>query len=806
MFSLLARLLLLTQRIPWLILAFSVLLSLASIIPVSRLRWELGIADLLPADLPARVAQDTVQKKFGGLGTLTVVVHSADSLANHRFIQSMVDSLHRDSRVNFTEYKTESSFYRKHKFLYIRLQDLQLIHQRITDLVQSRKRQHNPFLVQIVDEAADSSARPNLVLEDLERKYLNDLLDYLGNEDGTIRVLNIYPMHDVTDLTAMRALFSRVRELQRNIPGSEKLEIAYGGAAYDQVATGKTLLAEARKTAWISGAIVLLILMIRFIRHPQAPLLTAIPLAMVTLWSLAGAGLLYGRINLFTLLLGLVIPGVGSEISTHLLSRYSEERRKGLSPELALESTILGVAPPVAASAFTSAAAFFCLCLLPLKGIQEFGTVAGIGILLNWLAVGTILPALLLVLQRKHFFRVYGPRITKRRDFWARPFRIWKRILIPLALFTLIAASQGVFPSINYHFSDTEYQLPSLQANRLLEKAGLPFTEPAIILLPNAQTSEALLSTLQSNLEEDPTPTIDRVTTFSSLLPRHQEEKLRLLSEIHAMLPPEVVATLRGVDSANVRKIFENWDTEPLTVEDLPFSYRRKFQGRDGSVGEFGFIFPSIDPDDGLQCRRFANDVRDIKLPDGKIYHATGTPILRAALLDLTLPWLHLSLLTGVASIVFLVLVFQNRLYRTLLTLVSPLVGFLWFLSLMRLLHIELNAYSVLVFPLLIGMAVDGALHLWHRYQEESTGSLHYILRHTGITVCLASSTTIIAYSGLLFSSHPGLRSMGLVAVLGLLCLLAAHLTIFPLVAGWLDMRRYKRRRAAEAQQSSPHG
>jgi len=255
-----------------------------------------------------------------------------------------------------------------------------------------------------------------------------------------------------------------------------------------------------------------------------------------------------------------------------------------------------------------------------------------------------------------------------------------------------------------------------------------------------------------------------------------------------------VVATLRGVDSANVRKIIENWDNEPLSVEDLPFSYRRKFQGRDGSVGEFGFIFPSIDPDDGLQCRRFAKDVRDIMLPDGTIYHATGTPVLRAALLDLTLPWLHISLAACIGAIILIVLVFENRFSRALLLLSSPLVGFLWLLSLMRLFHIDLNAYSVLVFPLLAGMAVDGALHLWHRYQEESTGSLHYILRHTGVTVVLASGTTIVTFSGLLFSSHPGLRSMGLLTVLGLICLLVAHLTIFPLVAGWLDMRRYKRR------------
>jgi len=164
MFPLLARLLLATQRFPRLVLGLALLLSLVSIVPVSRLRWELGIADLLPTDLPARAIQDTVQKKFGGLGTLTVVVHSQDSLANHLFIKALADSLQGDSRINFLEYRTEAAFYRRHKFLYIRLNDLKLIQRRITDLVETQKEKHNPFLVQLVDEAADTNARPNLVL------------------------------------------------------------------------------------------------------------------------------------------------------------------------------------------------------------------------------------------------------------------------------------------------------------------------------------------------------------------------------------------------------------------------------------------------------------------------------------------------------------------------------------------------------------------------------------------------------------------------------------------------------------------
>ena len=792
MFSLLARLLLATQKVPGVIIALSLMATLASIMPVANLQWDLDIIRLLPKDLPARSVQDSIQRKFGGLGTLTLVVHSPDSAANHRHIQTLADSLKNDLRINFIEYRTEAEFYRRNKFLYIDLPDLELIHDRIENLVNTQKSLHNPFLVQIVED--DTTAPPpTLELADLEQKYLRDLRDYLGNASGTIQVLDIYPTHSISDLSAMRALFNRVRQVEQRIPGP-KPTVIYGGAAYDQVATGKTLLAEARQTAWISAGILLLIFLIRFFRHPQAPVLAVIPLGMVTLWSLAVAGMLYGRINLFTLLLGLVIPGVGSEMATHLLGRYSEERRKGLSPVLALESTILGMGPPVTASAFTTAAAFFCLGFLPLQGIKEFAVVGGFGILLNWLAMGALLPALLLVMQRKHFFRVYGSPIVRRQDYNARPFIMPSKMLGTLVVFTFLVAIRGFLPAINYDFSTTEYSKPSQEANRLLEQAGLPYNDPAVILIPNASTSEDILNTLHAHHAKDASPTMGRLFTFSSLLPRDQDKKIDILHRIHDLLTPEIIQKLKGTDSANVAKIMENWGVQKLTVDDLPFNYQRKFQGRDGSLGEFGFIFPSINIDDGLQCRRFAQDVGSIELPDGRVFHATGTPIIRAALLNHTLPWLHQALWAGIMVILLIVLLFQIHFYRALLTLASPLVGFLWLLSFMRLFGIELNTYSALAFPLLIGMALDGALHLWHRYREESTGSLYYIMKHTGVTVSLATSTTIVAFSGLLFSSHPGLRSMGQVTVLGLFCLLAAHLTVFPLVAGWLDRRRYQKR------------
>jgi len=119
----------------------------------------------------------------------------------------------------------------------------------------------------------------------------------------------------------------------------------------------------------------------------------------------------------------------------------------------------------------------------------------------------------------------------------------------------------------------------------------------------------------------------------------------------------------------------------------------------------------------------------------------------------------------------------------------------IWLLSLTRLLGIEISAYSALAFPLLIGMSVDGSIQLWNAYYEKSTGSLHYIMHTTGVTVGIAQGATLIGIYSLLASSHPGIKSIGEISILGLLCITVSHLLVFPLIAGYLDSRRFRSRK-----------
>jgi len=778
MFSLITRFLLFLQKMPKLIIILAFALSAICIYPVSNLQWELDIADLLPKEHSAIITQNQVYKEFGGWQTLIIVSKSNDSAANVNFIANLAASLEQSPLVNLAEYRTEADFYRDRKLLYINLTDLETIRNRIKSLVAKQKEKRNPFIVELVKDTSASN-ESFFYLEDIEWKYFQKLKNFRGSADGKTLVLEIYPAKNNSSLPDMRKLYGQAKAKADSLSEQKDIEVLYGGAVYDFVANSKTVLSETRTLGFISAIVLFAIFVFFCFKIPAISLITALCLAMATLWTFASVAILFGRINILTIILGLIIPGLGGRNATHLLSRYTEEMQKGLSVKLALESTILGIGQPFTVSAFISSSMFFCLFSIPLQGIKELGIAGGLGILFDWLAISTVLPAMLIFLQKKRKFPLLAKITFKFADFSPTPLNMSNKYAVAILIVTAAITLQGIFPEMEYRFSKTEFVNPSEPVYKILKEIGEYKAEPVIVIFPSAKYAEVAV---------DNYPDINWVT-YASLLPREQDKKLRILREIKNSLTPEILETLAGNELANANKLVESWNLKPVEPSDFPESYHLKFLGKNGDIGEFGFIFPAFDIDDGLECRRFAKSVNDISI-FGKHLASTGNPIIRAALMDLSLPNLRRCTIFGCIAILLWLLIFKNMRNHIFLILVSPAVGFLWFLGILHLLNISLTFYSILAFPFLIGISIDGSLFLWQRFWEEGTGSLKFVCKSTGGTVMISYLIPIATFASVCFSSHPGLKSLGVVTVIGFLSIALAHIAVFPVLASMVEKRR----------------
>ena len=266
-----------------------------------------------------------------------------------------------------------------------------------------------------------------------------------------------------------------------------------------------------------------------------------------------------------------------------------------------------------------------------------------------------------------------------------------------------------------------------------------------------------------------------------------QQERLARLASIRALLDDKY---LREDDSEDMERLRVAAGTDRvLAFEEVPGFLREQFTSKSGELGNFVIIYPLHGLSDGRQSMAFSDDVGFIETEDGTIHHAGSTSLVAADMLKLMqseAPWMVLATLLIVMALMYLNF---NTLRWTLLALLPLIVGILWMLLLVELFGAKLNFYNLIVLPAVLGIGNDAGVHLVHRYMEEGRGSIRNVLRSTGEHVAMGSLTTIIGFAGLLLSFHPGLQSIGQLAVLGIGATLAAALLFLPALLQWLEER-----------------
>ncbi len=102
-----------------------------------------------------------------------------------------------------------------------------------------------------------------------------------------------------------------------------------------------------------------------------------------------------------------------------------------------------------------------------------------------------------------------------------------------------------------------------------------------------------------------------------------------------------------------------------------------------------------------------------------------------------------------VAAVVFLLLLLIfRRITHVILAFIMVVLGIVWMFGLLPLTGTQLGLTAGLVFPLLIGIGTDDAMHILHRYNHEG-GDIVPAIRYSGKAVLLTTVTTMLAFGSL---------------------------------------------------------
>ncbi len=131
-----------------------------------------------------------------------------------------------------------------------------------------------------------------------------------------------------------------------------------------------------------------------------------------------------------------------------------------------------------------------------------------------------------------------------------------------------------------------------------------------------------------------------------------------------------------------------------------------------------------------------------------------------------------------------------HRLGDSLLSLAPLLVGIVWMLGGMALAGLHMNFFNVFVTTMIIGIGVDYGVHMMHRYRESAGVLTLEGLQETGKAIVLAALSTSVGLGSMSISRYPGLRSMGIVAIIGALATALVAVTLLPAFLSLRERRR----------------
>ncbi len=252
----------------------------------------------------------------------------------------------------------------------------------------------------------------------------------------------------------------------------------------------------------------------------------------------SGLGILVvGRFNMISVAFAALFIGLGVDFGIQFATRYREERHNDNDLERALLAATSGIGGSLTLAAVALLAGFFCFWPTEFLGVSELGLIAGLGMIIAYVATLTFLPAAIKLLKPRAERVPVKQASLASIDHWIARHR-------PLVLLLTAMVVLGGAPFLRHLVFDSNPMNLRNQkvesVSTFLDLAKDPKTAPNTIeiLAPSLDAMRELAKTIAA------LPEVDHVTTIDTLLPKDQDEKVPLLEhavfQLRGVLDPKI--------------------------------------------------------------------------------------------------------------------------------------------------------------------------------------------------------------------------------------------------------------------------
>jgi predicted RND superfamily exporter protein len=270
--------------------------------------------------------------------------------------------------------------------------------------------------------------------------------------------------------------------------------------------------------------------------------------------------------------------------------------------------------------------------------------------------------------------------------------------------------------------------------------------------------------------------TLDRLTGMNE---EGEKVKDSVIDVIIRLLrdEPQKVKGLVGLQTRTVtllrQKLLHMTGGDDIGITDLPGTIKNAYISKTGDEYLLN-IYPTQNP--------WVKQYRDVFVTqvDSITNSATGMILVADQMTQIAeVDAVKASVVAAV--IIFLLLFLDFRNIKLSLITMLPL-GFSLFslFGIMALAGIKFDFINVIGIPLLIGMGIDDAVHISHRYLYEGKGKIDTVIEKTGAAIFMTSLTTMIGFGSFIPSIMRAMQSTGIVLTIAIALAFVFSLFLHP--------------------------
>lgn len=792
-----------------LVLALTAIVTVASLVPVLRIRFETDVLQLMPRESGAVDAFETYLERFGSLDALYVYVEAPDgsAIADYRdYVDALAAALRKLPDVTRVDAGLLDA---SRDWTYLTDRQLLLLDDRgfdeavsrmSPDRVPARVARTRELLALPSPDIKAMAQRDPLGWFELSSSRLQGASGVLRLDpsrtdgyvtaDGRAQMLVVHPTKPPFDTAYARDLLAHVAAAEARVRAAhaeqwaeEELDaprMDVAGGHRTAIETESLMRGEAiDNTVWsLVGVLGLLYLSFR---NAWLVLFGTLPILLGTLVTLAVHQVAGVQLSAAATGASAMLFGLGDDGLVLLFVAYRDRLARGLAPMDAIRD-LGGIGASIVLGAVTTAATFLGLWFMSFPSLQQLGVVIGVGMLLTVFFTLTVLVAGLpgrawVERSRDLTMPALGPWVGRHRTailvvalvvtlplaVGLLKLRVDPRIerLRPvtagLALETEITERFGLAKDVYLVMSrgrslDTVLADQEALDRRLDGIGGLAYVGPSV-LLPSAEVQQARRARL-ATLDAARTSLADAVDAAGDAQGFVDGTFAPFRERLARVLDPAQSLTLEELDARGLGDVIG------------------RFVRRDGPD------YLAITYVTAADSAAAAALQSQVAAQPGLVL--TGLPLVNASLAARFPRELSAGIGAGALIVVLLIWLEFRAIRPTALAVFPTICGIIWGLGLLGWAGVVLDLFSVFAILMFLGIGVDYGIHLLHPTLGPEGISMSDALSLVGPALLLAGATTIVGFGTLMWSAYGPLQSLGFVSVATITSALIASMLVLP--------------------------